>query len=634
MKKYLNDTEAREELINYIYNTKINYALLLSGTWGCGKTFFIKEFIKELEQKNELSKTNVIYISLYGMHDIAEIKNKIVLCSIKNEKVKKIIPYLNIGLSTISDIASSITSVKNGDEKIKSIINMLYKIDNLVIFIDDIERCDIDINSILGYINELVEHNNVKAILIADEEKIGRINFNRNVELKYILGLLNSSQFKKSIGDNNNLNSKTTSKEELINNANEIFSEDIIYNEIKEKLIGRVICYKANINLVYDKFVDKIIDNKFAKDTAINNKKLFLEKLEINNYHNLRTIQFILSSFNRLVNETLDLVNLDNIKEIYLKDLFNYCIIKSIKLKQGIKSYNWDENQNFGTVYLGNENEYIFKNFITGFKFVDDYLENAYLNKDYIKTTLEEYKLNTMNEISNPSDPLYKLKNWWIISEKELNSILDKLFINIKNNEYCLDVYSKIISYLSHIEEMKISGQKIKNIILEMEKNIKNGDTSGKYYEDRIYDGNPTVSKIYEKNIKNIRELIKEKEIKDTENEINNIYNSQDWGTKLKLYCEKNISNFLNKKSFAYILKRDLIIKNIEKKEIKEIYQFWYALQKIYNSTNIKEYYKNDKEALLILNKSLKELQKIDKVKKYVISSIIKFIEEIIEILN
>lgn len=634
MKKYLNDTEAKEELINYIYNTKINYALLLSGTWGCGKTFFIKEFIKELEQKNELSKINVIYISLYGMHDIAEIKNKIVLCSIKNEKVKKIIPYLNIGLSTISDIASSITSVKNGDEKIKSIINMLYKIDNLVIFIDDIERCDIDINSILGYINELVEHNNVKAILIADEEKIGRINFNRNVELKYILGLLNSSQFKKSIGDNNNLNAKTTSKEELISNANEIFSEDIIYNEIKEKLIGRVICYKANINLVYDKFVDKIIDNKFAKDTAINNKKMLLEQLEINNYHNLRTIQFILSSFNRLVNETLDLVNLDNIKEIYLKDLFNYCIIKSIKLKQGIKSYNWDENQNFGTVYLGNENEYIFKNFITGFKFVDDYLENAYLNKDYIKTTLEEYKLNTMNEISNPSDPLYKLKNWWIISEKELNSILDKLFINIKNNEYCLDVYSKIISYLSHIEEMKISGQKIKNIILEMEKNIKNGDTSGKYYEDRIYDGNPTVSKIYEKNIKNIRELIKEKEIKDTENEINNIYNSQDWGTKLKLYCEKNISNFLNKKSFAYILKRDLIIKNIEKKEIKEIYQFWYALQKIYNSTNIKEYYKNDKEALLILNKSLKELQKIDKVKKYVISSIIKFIEEIIEILN
>lgn len=634
MKKYLNDTEAREELINYIYNTKINYALLLSGTWGCGKTFFIKEFIKELKQKNELSKINVIYISLYGMHDIAEIKNKIVLCSIKNEKVKKIIPYLNIGLSTISDIASSIISVKNGDEKIKNIINMLYKIDNLVIFIDDIERCDIDINSILGYINELVEHNNVKAILIADEEKIGRINFNRNVELKYILGLLNSSQFKKSSGDNNNLNAKTTSKEELISNANEIFSEDIIYNEIKEKLIGRVICYKANINLVYDKFVDKIIDNKFAKDTAINNKKLFLEKLEINNYHNLRTIQFILSSFNRLVNETLDLVNLDNIKEIYLKDLFNYCIIKSIKLKQGIKSYNWDENQNFGTVYLGNENEYIFKNFITGFKFVDDYLENAYLNKDYIKTTLEEYKLNTMNEISNPSDPLYKLKNWWIISEKELNSILDKLFINIKNNEYCLDVYSKIISYLSHIEEMKISGQKIKNIILEMEKNIKNGDTSGKYYEDRIYDGNPTVSKIYEKNIKNIRELIKEKEIKDTENEINNIYNSQDWGTKLKLYCEKNISNFLNKKSFAYILKRNLIIKNIEKKEIKEIYQFWYALQKIYNSTNIKEYYKNDKEALLILNKSLKELQKIDKVKKYVISSIIKFIEEIIEILN
>lgn len=634
MKKYLNDTEAKEELIDYICSTKINYALLISGTWGCGKTFFVKDFIKELEQENKFSKINAIYISLYGLHDISEIKDKIVLCSIKNKKAQKIIPYLNIGLSTISDIVSGITNVKNADEKIKSIINQIYKIDNLVIFIDDIERCDIDINSILGYINELVEHNDVKAVLIADEEKIGRINFNRNVELKYILGFLNSSQFKKNVSDSNNQNTKTISKEELINNANEIFSEDIIYNEIKEKLIGRVISYKANIDLVYDKFVDEIIDNKSAKYTAINNKKSFLQQLEINNYHNLRTIQFILSSFNRLVNETLNLANLDDIKEIYLNDLFNYCIIKSIKLKQGIKSYNWDKNQNFGTVYLGNENEYIFKNFATGFKFVDDYLENAYLNKKYIKETLEEYKLNTMNEISNPSDPLYQLKNWWIIPEKELDSILDKLFINIKNNDYHLDVYSKIISYLSHIEEMEISSNKIKNIILEMEKNIKNDLTSGKYYEDRIYDGNPIVSKIYEKNIKNIRKLIKEKEIKDTEKEINNIYNSPDWGIKLKLYCETNISNFLDKKSFAYILKKDLIIKNIEEKEIKEIYQFWYALQKIYNSTNIKEYYKNDKETLIILNKSLKELKKIDNVRKYVLSSIIKFIEEIIEILN
>ena len=79
---------------------------------------------------------------------------------------------------------------------------------------------------------------------------------------------------------------------------------------------------------------------------------------------------------------------------------------------------------------------------------------------------------------------------------------------------------------------------------------------------------------------------------------------------------------------------RYLIIKNIEEKEIKEIYQFRYALQKICNSTNIKEYYKDDKETLIVLNKSLKELKKIDKVRKYVLSSIIKFIEEIIEILN
>ena len=103
------------------------------------------------------------------------------------------------------------------------------------------------------------------------------------------------------------------------------------------------------------------------------------------------SLQFIFQAFNRIVDETISIIDLEDIKYNYLNDLLSYCTIKSIKLKQGENTYNWEQNQKFGTVYLGNEiSDYIYKNFVVGFKFVDDYLLNSHLDKEYIKETLSE----------------------------------------------------------------------------------------------------------------------------------------------------------------------------------------------------------------------------------------------------
>ena len=49
-------------------NTKNSphFAVLIEGEWGCGKTFFIKNLIKE---KN-FTKRNCLYLSLFGLKDI------------------------------------------------------------------------------------------------------------------------------------------------------------------------------------------------------------------------------------------------------------------------------------------------------------------------------------------------------------------------------------------------------------------------------------------------------------------------------------------------------------------------------------------------------------------------------------
>ena len=120
-----------------------------------------------------------------------------------------------------------------------------------------------------------------------------------------------------------------------------------------------------------------------------------------------------------------------------------------------------------------------------------------------IKNVLNDYKNMVLNEISNPNDPLYKLKTWWIISESELNTIIDELIVKIENNEYSLESYSKIVNYLSRIEEMDVEKEKIRKAIDKLEENIRKKIVVGKYSEDNLLSGTSETLKIYQKNIDN-----------------------------------------------------------------------------------------------------------------------------------
>lgn len=642
--KYLSEEEIKNELNDYIYNVNIKYATLLNGSWGSGKTFFIKMYIEELEQKYKENKKDnkykkPVYISLYGLNNVSEVKNKIVLSLIKNEKIKQIMPFIDVGLEIRSEFIASNSFVQDSRSKLSKIIDALYKIDNLIIFFDDLERCNININSILGYINELVEQNNIKVIIVADENKIGKVNYSKNLELKHLVALsdnikMEDKQKKKDflISNETNKNMKLQfTKEEVIARTKYLFGEDTLYNEIKEKLIGKVIYYRADICDIYDKFVDIIITNNNANTIAKKNKEKFLKLLENEKYYNLRTLQFIFQCFNRLVHETQNIIENGDVKEIFWSDLFFYCTIKSLQIKQGKKLYNWESNQEFGTIYLESQLiDYKGTNCIVGFRFVDDYIEKSYLNKKKIKNVLNDYKNMVLNEISNPNDPLYKLKTWWIISESELNTIIDELIVKIENNEYSLELYSKIVNYLSRIEEMDVEKEKIRKAIDKLEENIRKKIVVGKYSEDNLLSGTSETLKIYQKNIDNIKKLVYQKEKNDDEEQISIIFASDDWGVKLKEYCKNNSYKFSQNRNFANILDIDAIILNIKSKNIEQIYEFWYALQKIYNYDNIKDFYMADKDVLIQLKNELVNIQDVDKVKAFVINKIVKFLDDVI----
>ena len=163
-------------------------ALMVSGEWGCGKTYHIeKVIIPTLRQEG----WNPVKVSLFGIESVNEIplriadnykraesdkgerteqeKNKSRLCGWGKEKVGKVVAKGAQFASSISWIESFVdvkTLVGNNS-------GLLYKLiptENTVIILDDIERVidTIDVHTLLGVINDLVEQRGYKVIVIAN----------------------------------------------------------------------------------------------------------------------------------------------------------------------------------------------------------------------------------------------------------------------------------------------------------------------------------------------------------------------------------------------------------------------------------------------------------------------------------
>ena len=84
----LTDDEIVDVIINYIDEKIYNYAVMIDGEWGCGKTHFIKERLCNELEKHEKDKAKtqkeykpkgIIYLSLYGVNSLEEVSKQILM---------------------------------------------------------------------------------------------------------------------------------------------------------------------------------------------------------------------------------------------------------------------------------------------------------------------------------------------------------------------------------------------------------------------------------------------------------------------------------------------------------------------------------------------------------------------------
>ena len=169
----MTDCEYNSYIENYLDNDKTKSAIMLIAPWGMGKSYYIQNSLIPHLEKN--GGKRCVVVSLYGMNDIKEISKAIYL-----EMRAKAIPYKGekfeagkiVGKTILKGVLSKIgidLSLEEQDlEKLYSSIDLT---DRLII-LEDLERSGISIKQVLGYVNNLVEQDGAKVLLVANENEI------------------------------------------------------------------------------------------------------------------------------------------------------------------------------------------------------------------------------------------------------------------------------------------------------------------------------------------------------------------------------------------------------------------------------------------------------------------------------
>lgn len=150
----------QQYLTYYLSLVEPEYAVLVTGDWGVGKTFQVR---------NCLSKSKSYYVSLYGLTTTESI-HEAVLAEMAPavSQARKHLPNVVSGLLSVAQL-SSLNSLTPG--LCSALLRRNVKIDKVLIF-DDLERCRVELSDLFGTINTYIEHHKCNVVIVAHDEKV------------------------------------------------------------------------------------------------------------------------------------------------------------------------------------------------------------------------------------------------------------------------------------------------------------------------------------------------------------------------------------------------------------------------------------------------------------------------------
>lgn len=431
-------------------------ALLLTGQWGCGKTYFIKNYVSK-----ELEYTHIfLHISLFGMASTEEVRNEVKktwvdtwterMTSVSETtgkatvvmkqvgKIINVIKGINPFTKQLAEVSNSVLSINLLD-----FVPITTRIDDkeVVLVFDDLERSRIPVDELLGCINEYCENQHFHTVIIANENKVS------------------SSDDAK-----------------------------IPYSEMKEKIIQRTVPYMPDYQAIISSVINQLAegyqkdDNRYCEFLRTNSASIctlfsshqvndgslervesgsqgyseeddrkdanYIRSLYKNKPHNIRSLKAALQDFRRV----FDMLTANDMAD---KEKWLFCFVSYVLcyragyliILKGENREKFAPDNYVKDLYLG----YYNRRYMTGA--LRKWIEDGEWDEDKYKQDLNYIK--DLNKAITPEDKV-RLYSIMELEEDDLKKGFPKLLQKAYDGEIELDDYVNLIANSHCARENKI----------------------------------------------------------------------------------------------------------------------------------------------------------------------------------
>lgn len=462
-----------ESILDYIRADYTDYAIMINGEWGSGKTYFWNNKIRSKLESMQINgkKLTTIYMSLYGISNLEEISKKIFIetTQLMDKNLRKymaqsgqttIPEYAKTGL----DMANLFGVTQNGDR-----VNYadFFSTEDKVLCFDDLERANVDVIDILGYINNFVEHDHIKTIIICNEKELSTKLKSSNVEMKtFIATYLLDKEHKL-------LTSEKPMVEKIQDTIEDVFDKANDYERIKEKLIGETFEYAPEFTYIingilmrYEKYPELI---RFLRT----NTALIISTFEKSGTRNLRILKHALADFKRVYDIVMK--SYPNTNNRILQTMLIFTIAISFEIKAGkitkdklsniknndeyksivVSSKVFMDNRQFYIKEFDNNYYYNFKAEYRFFKFIEGFIRTRILDMKLFKCDMEDVT-KTEDIMNVPGYKRLLTEEYWKISDDEFPKVIDDVLNTVKNGKISIVNVVKLYAYFMYFIQKKL----------------------------------------------------------------------------------------------------------------------------------------------------------------------------------
>jgi hypothetical protein len=483
------------------------------------------------------------------------------------------------------------------------------------ICLDDLERCKIPIDELIGYLSEFTEHKHTKCIILADEEKIKKQKSNKQLAHKY--------------------------------------------DEIKEKVISRVLNYDPELLDIFPKLIEKHKSKRIFYKFLNESQTFIVAVFKEQKSKNLRNIIFYL--------DILEAVypNIKNADHKYIEEVLLSTAIFSLEFKNGnLTSKDSNDYKEFGNI---NKDWYsrIVSNFLNDKSdkprkksnpelFYDRYLTNridqyffypsiykfvlsGYLDNKKLKKELE---CRVPEKVSEEITSFRKLLNYKFreLDDNEFENLLKYVLEKAATGFYWMYDYKQIANFYYHFLEkglISISKKDLEKTLLDgLKISAKRKEFHLATFETlkRFNTPDPDTKKILDK-IFEFHNKIQSENSTKTSMKLSKLISNNDIVDLAVLFSEQKFN-----KEFLPLVNVTSFINAVKSSKNKMIFSLCEIFKDRYDYGNIIDFMAGDLDFLNKIIEKIKQykttLKPNEKVRNFNLNEFITTLEEIVKKLS